>query len=96
MEVRQAGSLQGERIGLCPPVRAERWLRCFVHPFAGGECRRHVQYPAFAPKFCFCSNTLFLLSALQKWYVVGGFFFFCLFVSSCHKFALTANAQSNF
>ena len=25
------------------------WLRWSTHPFGGVECRRHVQYPGFAP-----------------------------------------------
>ena len=32
-----------------PGVRWERWLRCSAHPSGGVECRRHAQYPAFAP-----------------------------------------------
>ena len=39
----------------------EEWLRCSAQPFGGGMCREYASYPAFA------SNTLFLLSALQKW-----------------------------
>ena len=38
----------------------EVWLRCFAHAFDCVECKRHVQYPAFAP------NSLFWLPVLQK------------------------------
>ena len=45
----QAGSLYGVRVGMCPRVRPEGWLRCFAHPLGGAGCRGHAQYPAFAP-----------------------------------------------
>ena len=47
-EVR-AGFLYGVRVGMCPGLRLEGWLRCFAHPYGGGECKGHAQYPAFAP-----------------------------------------------
>ena len=34
---------------MCPGLRLEGWLRCFAHPYGGGECKGHAQYPAFAP-----------------------------------------------
>ena len=55
------GGLYGVRGGVCPGMGLEGWLRCFAHPFGGGVCRGHAQYPAFAP------NPLLLLLALQKW-----------------------------
>ena len=55
--------------------QGERWLRCFAHPFGGGECRGHVQFPAFAPKFCFSSNTLFCSQLFRS----GRVFCFVLF-----------------
>ena len=33
---------------MCPRVRPEGWLRCFVHSVGGGVCRGLVQYPVFA------------------------------------------------
>ena len=53
--------------------RLEGWLRWSTHLFGGVECRRHAQYPAFAP------NTLFLLPTLQK-YQLGSLVFLYLFV----------------
>ena len=47
----QACSLYGVRVGMCPGVRLEGWLRCFAHLFSGGVCRGHE----------------LLLQALQKW-----------------------------
>ena len=57
----RAGSFYGVRVGVCPGVGPEGWLRCFAHPLGGGVCRGHAQYPAFAP------DPLHLLQALQKW-----------------------------
>ena len=54
-------------------VGLEGWLRWMAHRFGGVECRRHAQYPTFAP------DTLFVLPALQKWRLG----FFGLFVSCC-------------
>ena len=45
----QACSLYGPRVGVCPEVSPEGWLRWFAHPLGGGVCRGHAQYPAFAP-----------------------------------------------
>ena len=70
-EGRQAYFLYGVRVGVCPGVRAEGWLRCFAHPLEGGVCRAHAQYPAFTP------DMLFLLPGSSK-LAVG---FFGLFVS---------------
>ena len=55
-----ACSLHGVRVGVCPGVGWEGWLRCFAHPLGGVVCRGHAQYPAFAVE------TLLLLQALQK------------------------------
>ena len=82
-KVEGAGSLYGVRVGVCPGVGPEGWLRCFAHRFAGIERWGHVQYPAFAP------DTLFLLPALQKWQL-GFFWSFCIF---CLEFARTVHAQ---
>ena len=41
-------SLYGVRVGVCPVVGSEEWLRWFAHPLSGGVCRGHAQYPAFA------------------------------------------------
>ena len=41
--------LYGVRVGVCPGVGLEEWLRCFVHPLGVTVCRGHAQYPAFAP-----------------------------------------------
>ena len=96
MEVRQAGSLQGERVGVCPGVRARGGSgvlpTALVVASAGDMCSSLplLQNSVFLPTPCF---------ALSSSEVVGCFVLFCfvcLFVSSCHKFALTANAQSNF
>ena len=59
---RGAGSLCGVRVGACPGVELEGWLRCFAHPSDGVVCRGHAQYPTFAPSsselavgfFCCC------------------------------------------
>ena len=54
---------------MCPGVWLEAWLRWFAHPFGGGVCRAHAQYPAFAP------NPLLLFPAFQKWQLgFWGFF----------------------
>ena len=45
----QACSLYGVRVGVCPGVRPEGWLRWFAHPLGGVLCRGHAQDPAFAP-----------------------------------------------
>ena len=45
----QAASLYGVRVGVCPGVRPEGWVRCFAHPLGGVECSGHGQYPVFAP-----------------------------------------------
>ena len=50
-----------EKVGACPGVWLEGWLRWSAHPFGGIECRGDAQCPAFAP------NTLLLLLTLQKW-----------------------------
>ena len=47
--VGRAGSLHGVRLGVCPGVGQEGWLRWSAHPFGGVECRGHVRYPVFAP-----------------------------------------------
>ena len=59
---RQACSsfLHGVRVGVCPGVRPERWLRCLVHQLRGIECRGH------APYFVYVSDTPLLFQALQK------------------------------
>ena len=44
-----AGCLCGVKVGICPEVRPEGWLRWFAHPFGGVECSGHAQYPDFAP-----------------------------------------------
>ena len=38
---------EGLRVGVCPRVRPEGWLRFFAHPLAGVGCKEQV--PAFAP-----------------------------------------------
>ena len=48
-EAEQACSLYGVRVGVCPGVGLEGWLRWFAHPFGGGVCRGQSWYPAFAP-----------------------------------------------
>ena len=57
----RACSLYGVKVGVCPGVRTEGWLRCFAHPLGGAVCSGHAQRPAFAP------DPLLLLQALQKW-----------------------------
>ena len=37
------------RIGVCPGVGLQGWLRWFAHHLSGGVCRERVQDPAFAP-----------------------------------------------
>ena len=79
----QAYSLNGLKVGVCPGVRLEEWLRWFAHPFVvlrAGHLR----------------STLFLLLDLQKWQFWWGFFFFCLFVSFGAEFAPGAQAHSYF
>ena len=44
-----AGTLYGVRVGVCPGVGSEAWLRWFAHPLGGGVCRGHARYAAFAP-----------------------------------------------
>ena len=63
------------RVGVSPGVGLQGWLRCFAHPLGGVLCRRHVQYPAFAP------DTLFLLQVLQKGQL-GFLVFLCLLVQN--------------
>ena len=46
----------GVREGAGPGVGPEAGLRWLAHPFGGGVCRGHAQYPAFAPNPCFCSQ----------------------------------------
>ena len=60
----QACSLYEVRVGVCPGIMPEGWLRCFTHPLGGVVCRRLVQYPV-------------LLQPLQKWQL--GFFGLCIF-----------------
>ena len=71
---------------MCPGVRPEAGLGCLAHPLGGAVCRRHAQYPAFAP------NTLFLLPVLQKWQL----FLFFSFVAFGPEFAPTVHAHSYF
>ena len=65
--------LYAVRVGVCPRVELEGWLRCFAHPSGGVVCRGHAQYRAFAP------NVLFLVQALQRWQL--RFLVFCIFLS---------------
>ena len=68
---RGAHSIYGVKVGVCPGVGPEGWLRWFAHPFVVLSAGGHAQYPAFA------TNTQFLLPALQKWQL--GFLSFCIF-----------------
>ena len=81
-----ACSVHGMRVGMCPGVGPEGWLRRFAHPSGGVVCRGHAQYPAFVP------NTLFLLQALQKWQL--GFVVSLYFLDP--EFVLTVYARSYF
>ena len=76
----QAGSLYGVRVGMCPGVRPEGWLRCFAHPLGGAGCRGACTVPCF-------SSQLFRS---------GSWGFFGLFVSFCPEFAPTAHARNYF
>ena len=49
-----ACSLRGVRVGVCPGVGLEGWLRWFAHPLVRVSCRGR-------------GSTLLLLQALQKW-----------------------------
>ena len=53
--------LYGVKVGVCPGVRPEGWLKWFAPTSGGVECRGHMQYPAFA------LYTLLLFLTLQKW-----------------------------
>ena len=44
-----AGSSYGVRVGVCPGVGSEVWLKWLAHPWGGVECRGRSQYPVFAP-----------------------------------------------
>ena len=78
---------------MCQGIRAERCHRCLAHPFDAVECREHVQYLAFVPDSVFVPAPCFCSQLFRS----GRFFvLLCLFVSSCHEFAPTANAQSDF
>ena len=44
------GSVYGVRVGVCPGLGPEGWLRWSAHPFGGGEYRAHAQDPTFAPR----------------------------------------------
>ena len=57
----QACFLCGVRVGVCPPVRPEGWLRCFVHSVGGGVCRGLVQY-RFCSGLFRCGSWVFGLS----------------------------------
>ena len=74
----KACSLYGVRVGVCPGVGPEGWLRCFAHPLGGVVCRGYVQCPVFAP------DTLFLLLTpcfCSRLFRNGSWFFlsFCIF-----------------
>ena len=77
-------SFYSVKVGICPGVGPQGWLRCFAHPF-GMLCAgsMHIFFcfriPAFAP----CSLEM----------AVEIFWSFCVF---CQKFALTAIAHSYF
>ena len=43
-----SSSLYRVRVGMCPGIRLEGWLRWFAHPSVGGTCRGASEYPAFA------------------------------------------------
>ena len=43
-----SSSLYRVRVGMCPGIRLEGWLRWFAHPSVGGVCRGASEYPAFA------------------------------------------------
>ena len=70
----QADSLYGARVAMCPWVRSEGRLKWFAHPFGGGVCRGHEQYPAFAPS---SSDTA------VGWLLGCFVLFFGIFVSCC-------------
>ena len=63
----KAGSLFGVRVGMCPGVRPEGWLRLFAHRLGGIICRghAHVQY-----KLLLLLTPLFLLQVPQTWQLV--------------------------
>ena len=45
----QPCSLHGVRVEVCPGVEPEGWLGWLAHLLDCVVCRRHAQYPAFAP-----------------------------------------------
>ena len=45
----QSCFLYGVRVGVCPGVGPDGWLRWSAHPFGGVVCKGHAQCPAFAP-----------------------------------------------
>ena len=49
MRVEQVCFFNGMRVVVGPRFRSEEWLRRFVYPLGGVECRGHVQYPALTP-----------------------------------------------
>ena len=47
----RAASLCGMRVGMCPEVRLEGWVKCFAPSLGGVAFRGHALYPAFALGF---------------------------------------------
>ena len=62
---------------MCPGVGSEDWLRCFVYPSGGVQCRELAQYPDFVPTTLFFSRYFWSGS----WF--GFFFFFYLLSIIC-------------
>ena len=82
----RAGSLHGVRVGVCPGLGLEGWLRGFAHPLWGWCVQRacavpHIcsQHPVFAPG--------------SSKVAVG---FFGLFVAFVQNLPPTAHARSYF
>ena len=55
---------------MCPGARQEGWLRWSAHPFGGGVCRGHAQYPAFAPHALFLGSSEVAVGFLVFLYLV--------------------------
>ena len=65
----RAGSSYEVRVGVCPGVGSEGWLRCLAHPLGGVECRGVCSILFLLLTYCFCFRLLkmadFLVSLLS-------------------------------
>ena len=67
----RAGSSYEVRVGVCPGVGSEGWLRCLAHPLGGVECRGVCSILFLLLTYCFCFRLLKMADFLVSLYLLS-------------------------